>query len=152
MLPSLTSLLCGQKVMLITISPISLVIVILAVWRVTHLLWGEDGPWDLVVRLRRLAGNSVVGSALDCFYCLSLWIAAPMAWLMGHRWQERILLWLAFSAGAILLERVSAEQTESEKGHSIPMWSSAESQSRPNASPQAIWHEEPLSANPRKEA
>jgi hypothetical protein len=70
---------------------------------------------------------------------------------MGHRWQERVLLWLAFSAGAILLERVSAEQTESEKGHSIPMWNSAESQSRPNASPQAIWHEEPLSANPRKE-
>lgn len=138
--------------MLITVSPISLVTAVLAVWRVTHLFWGEDGPWDLLVRLRRLAGNTVVGSALDCFYCLSLWIAAPMAWLMGHGWQERVLLWLAFSAGAILLERISAEQTESEKGHSGPMWSPpSESQSRPNASPPAIWHEEPLSANPRKE-
>ena len=28
----------------------------LCVWRVTHLLHAEDGPWDLVVRLRRLAG------------------------------------------------------------------------------------------------
>lgn len=137
--------------MLITISPISLVIAILAVWRITHLFWGEDGPWDLVVRLRRLAGSSVIGGALDCFYCLSLWIAAPMAWFMGHQWQERVLLWLAFSAGAILLERISAKHTESEEGHSSPMWKPEESQLRPNASPPAIWHEEPLSANMRKE-
>jgi len=137
--------------MLISVSPISLVIAVLAVWRVTHLFWGEDGPWDLLVRLRRLAGNTVAGRALDCFYCLSLWIAAPMAWLMGHGWQERVLLWLAFSAGAILLERISAEQPESEKGHSGPMWSPSESQSRPSASPPAIWHEELPSANPRKE-
>jgi hypothetical protein len=137
--------------MLITVSPISLVIAILAVWRVTHLFWGEDGPWDLVVRLRRVAGNTMVGSALDCFYCLSLWIAAPMAWLIGHGWQERVLLWLAFSAGAILLERISAEQTEPENGHTGPMWSPSKSQSRPNSSPTAIWHEEAVSANPRKE-
>ena len=151
MLPSFASLLCRQNTMLITVSPMSLVIAILAVWRVTHLFWGEDGPWDLIVRLRRLAGNSVVGNALDCFYCLSLWIAAPMAWLMGHRWQERVLLWLAFSAGAIFLERISAEQTESEKAHSIPMWATSESQSRPNASPPAIWHEEPMPAHRQKE-
>ena len=137
--------------MVITVSPISLVIGILAVWRVTHLFWGEDGPWDLLVRLRRLAGNSVAGGALDCFYCLSLWIAAPMAWLMGHRWQERVLLWLAFSSGAILLERISANQTESEKEQSIPIQGPSESQSWPSVSPPVIWHEEPLPAHPQKE-
>jgi hypothetical protein len=78
---------------------------ILAVWRVTHLLNAEDGAWDLLVRLRRLAGSSFWGGLLDCFYCLSLWIALPFAFVLGEHWLERVLLWLAFSAGAILLER-----------------------------------------------
>ena len=40
----------------------------LATWRVTHLLVEEDGPADLVFRLRERAGDGWVGQALDCFY------------------------------------------------------------------------------------
>lgn len=80
---------------------------ILCVWRITHLLQAEDGPWDIVVRFRRQAGAGFFGSLLDCFYCLSLWIALPLALLIGERWLERLILWPAFSAGAILLERVT---------------------------------------------
>lgn len=76
----------------------------LAVWRLTHLLWGEDGPWDLLVRLRRLAGEGFWGGLLDCFFCCSLWVAAPFALLLGAEWRERLLLWPALSAGAILLQ------------------------------------------------
>ena len=79
----------------------------LSVWRITHLLQAEDGPWNLLVRLRRWAGAGFWGSLLDCFYCLSLWIAAPFAFFIGEEWRERFLLWMAFSAGAILLERVT---------------------------------------------
>jgi hypothetical protein len=86
-----------------------LVLGVLAVWRITHLLNAEDGPWNLVVRLRRRAGNGFWASLLDCFYCLSLWIAAPLAYFIGSRWFERLLLWLALSAGAILLERLAPE-------------------------------------------
>ena len=61
-----------------------LVLGILGVWRITHLLQAEDGPWDVIVRLRRAAGDGFWGSLLDCFYCLSLWIAARFAaWLGG---------------------------------------------------------------------
>lgn len=84
-----------------------LIVGVLAVWRVTHLLAAEDGPWQLLVRLRRRAGEGFLGELLDCFYCSSLWIAAPAAWLIGEDWQERALLWLALSGGAILLERVT---------------------------------------------
>jgi hypothetical protein len=45
---------------------------------------------------------------LDCFYCLSLWLAAPFAWWGSSQWLERGVLWLAISGGAILLERVTA--------------------------------------------
>lgn len=85
----------------------SLLLGILSVWRITHLLHAEDGPWDLVVRLRRTAGAGFWGHVLNCFYCLSVWIAAPFAIYLGEKQGERILLWPALSAGAILLERVT---------------------------------------------
>ena len=84
-----------------------LVVGVLGVWRVTHLLQAEDGPWEFVVRLRSHAGNGTWGRLLDCFYCLSLWIALPFAWLCGDGWVERLLLWPALSAGAIFVERIT---------------------------------------------
>jgi hypothetical protein len=78
----------------------------LAVWRITHLLQAEDGPWDALVKLRALAGDSFFGKLLDCFYCLSLWTALPFAWLV-EGWFHRVVFWLAASAAAILLERAT---------------------------------------------
>ena len=80
---------------------------LLTVWRITHLLHAEDGPWDIVVHLRRKAGNGFWGKLLDCFYCLSLWVAAPLAFLLGASWWERALLWPSLSAGASLLEQAT---------------------------------------------
>ena len=80
---------------------------ILAVWRITHLLNGEDGPGELLARLRRLAGSGFWGELLDCFYCLSLWVAVPFAIYLGGGWSERLLLWPALSGAAILLERAT---------------------------------------------
>ena len=82
----------------------------LAVWRITHLLAAEDGPWNIVVKLRRSAGTGFWGGLLDCFYCLSLWISAPFAFFLGADAKERICLWLAFSAGAIILDRVTTKE------------------------------------------
>ncbi len=76
----------------------------LAVWRITHLLHAEDGPWHLLPRLRNLAGHGFWASVMDCFYCLSLWVAGPVALLVPETWLERILWWPALSAAAILLE------------------------------------------------
>jgi hypothetical protein len=85
-----------------------LILAVLAVWRITHLLNAEDGPWDLIVRIRRAAGEGFFGRLLDCFYCLSVWVAAPLAWLVGTSWRECMLLWPALSGAAILLERLTA--------------------------------------------
>ncbi len=86
-----------------------LVLGVLAVWRVTHLLHAEDGPANLVVRLRERAGQGAIGAAMDCFYCLSLWVAFPVALAIGAGWGERVLLWPALSAGAIVLERAGRD-------------------------------------------
>jgi hypothetical protein len=81
---------------------------VLAVWRVTHLLHAEAGPWDIVIRLRRQAGTGLAGAILDCFYCLSLWVSAPVSVLIVDGWRRWVLVWLALSGGAIVLERVTA--------------------------------------------
>jgi hypothetical protein len=78
----------------------------LAVWRLTHLIAAEDGPFELIAWIRKKAGQGFWGTLLDCFYCLSVWIALPFAIFMGGSRWYRFLLWLALSAAAILLNRV----------------------------------------------
>jgi hypothetical protein len=85
-----------------------LILGVLVVWRITHLLQAEDGPWHLIVHLRQWLGQGFWGDLLDCFYCLSLWAALPVAVLTGQDWKHRLALWPALSAGAIILERVSS--------------------------------------------
>jgi hypothetical protein len=85
-----------------------LILGVLGVWRVTHLLHAEDGPWNVFARFRRWLGGGVFGQAFACFYCLSLWIAAPFALGLGGSWPDRALLWPALSGGAILLHRATS--------------------------------------------
>jgi hypothetical protein len=79
-------------------------IAILAIWRVTHLLTREDGPARLVLHLRRALGDGPLGHLLDCFKCLSLWVAAPFACFVTLDPLTLFVTWLAGSGAAILLE------------------------------------------------
>ena len=88
---------------------IRFVLAVLATWRVTHLLASEDGPADIIVRFRRLLGQSVLGTLMDCFNCLSLWVAALAALFVSRRPLEWLFCWLALSGGACLLERIGQE-------------------------------------------
>ena len=80
----------------------------LATWRVAHLLAEEDGPADAVVRLRARAGDSAIGQAMDCLYCISVWVAAPVAVAVAPRRRDLVVTWLALSGAACLLERATA--------------------------------------------
>jgi Protein of unknown function (DUF1360) len=84
------------------------VLAVLATWRVTHLLSNEDGPADVIFRLRRWLGDGFVGSLMDCFNCMSLWIAALLALCISPNVMTWALTWLALSGGACLLERLVA--------------------------------------------
>lgn len=85
---------------------IRFVLAVLATWRVTHLLANEDGPADVIVRFRTRLGHGLAGNLLDCFNCLSLWIAAPAALFVSRRPVVWLYSWLALSGGASLLERL----------------------------------------------
>jgi hypothetical protein len=79
----------------------------LAAWRLTHLLAEEDGPADVVVRLRARAGSGQLGALMDCFYCLSMWVAAPLSLTVVRRLRDAPVTWLALSGSACLLERLT---------------------------------------------
>jgi hypothetical protein len=80
----------------------------LATWRVTHLLAEEDGPGDVVVRLRSHVGDGSLGGAMDCFQCLSVWVAAPLSVGLTRRRRPDPVVWLALSGAACLLEQATA--------------------------------------------
>jgi hypothetical protein len=103
-----------------------LLVAALATWRVTHLLAREDGPWDIVVRLRRTLAHGFWGRLLDCFYCLSLWVAAPATAIVTTAFPDAVATWLALSGAACLLERlgeppmmISGVNTEEGESHAL---------------------------------
>lgn len=87
------------------------VLAALGTWRVTHLIAEEDGPADLVLKLRSRLGSSVLGTLMDCFQCLSLWIAIPFAFVVTRAPIAWVMAWLALSGAACLLERLGTNRT-----------------------------------------
>jgi hypothetical protein len=77
----------------------------LAIWQIAHLLARENGPWDLIARLRASLGSGVLGRLMDCFYSLSFLISLPPAIWISSNWMQFLVQWLALSAVACLLER-----------------------------------------------
>ena len=79
----------------------------LSVWRITHLLSNEDGPFDIIIKFRKLFGHGFFGALLDCFYCLSIWVSIPFAILNGGSIGEILLYWGALSGFACILEKAT---------------------------------------------
>ena len=86
------------------------VLSVFATWRIGHLLSDEDGPWDIIFRIRKQLGQGFFGSLLDCFYCLSIWIAVPFAIWMTDNWKDGIVYWLAISGGACVLYKATSKK------------------------------------------
>jgi hypothetical protein len=85
----------------------------LATWRVTHLLAEEDGPADVIVRIRAWVGGRPLGELMDCFQCLSVWVAAPFSVALARDRRFDLVAWLALSGAACLLEQA----TDRDPGH-----------------------------------
>ncbi|HEY6229029.1 MAG TPA: DUF1360 domain-containing protein [Verrucomicrobiae bacterium] len=90
-----------------------LVVAILAVWRVSHLIAREDGPFDVIIKIRASLGNGMLGRLMDCPHCLGLWIAAPFGWWVGSDAAEYAVAvaWLAIAGGASLIEHFIERNT-----------------------------------------
>lgn len=91
-------------------------ILALATWRLTSLLWTEDGPYEVFARLRqrigvyyddesKRQGKNEIAKAFNCPDCLSVWVGSAVVLVY---WLTDITVWLclplALSAGTIIIE------------------------------------------------
>jgi len=88
-----------------------LLIYALAVYRVTRLLWWENGPFDMFDWVRHKAGvwvdskfkrqhsNTFFSQLLLCPHCLGMWLAVPAltCWYAQSPILDLIATWLAIS-------------------------------------------------------
>jgi hypothetical protein len=98
---------------------VEILILILATYRIAHLLAEEAGPFDMFGWLREKAGvgfddaGNLYGSnelarGLMCLWCNSVWVGLALA--IGHYLIPDITFWLALpfalSGGAVLISEV----------------------------------------------
>ena len=132
----------------------------LAVWRIAHLLQAEDGPGMWSSTCVAELGQDSRGSSSIAFYLSECMDAAPFAVHLGETWSRRIILWLALSAGAILLERATDRKhgeapalyiEESEDEYVLRRTSGQRQLRRPGEHP-APKPEEKITARPQPES
>ncbi|WP_299104042.1 DUF1360 domain-containing protein [uncultured Tenacibaculum sp.] len=82
------------------------ILMMLAIWRITYLFSHEDGPLDVVIKIRMQLGQSFFGNLLDCFYCLSVWVAIPFAVWKANSIENFFLLWFSLSGAVCILQKL----------------------------------------------
>lgn len=80
-------------------------LVVLAAWRVSSLLAYEDGPGHILLKVRHWLGGGFWGRLMDCFDCLSVWVAAPFSLFVAGKPVDIFVAWLAISGATCLLDR-----------------------------------------------
>lgn len=94
----------------------------LATWRVSSLLVSENGPGNILAKLRYFTGvrmdelsnpvgENVVADALTCVWCTSFWVGLLFfaVWLLNPQAAYLISIPLALSTIAIVVEKVVTE-------------------------------------------
>lgn len=87
-------------------------LLVLAGWRLSHLITREDGPGRIFRRARQLAGAEREGElsslayGITCMWCVSVWAGLVLfaLWRALPRASLYVIWPLALSAAAVLLE------------------------------------------------
>lgn len=81
----------------------------LAVWRVARIIVAEDGPFDVLARLRERTGvvkqRTWIARGLMCVACISFWLGLIVAIVVFGLSIESIAYGLALSAVSVILLR-----------------------------------------------
>jgi hypothetical protein len=99
------------------LNPETLLLLVLATWRLSYMLVHEDGLFDIFDRLRRYANTTHFDGLFACIYCMSVWVSAfhlALLWLaLPPPFSTIIWLylhWLAISGGVSLAHRATAHE------------------------------------------
>ncbi len=90
----------------------------LATWRVGYFIINEDGPFDIMDRIRIFVGvkyattgqpygHNIFSKLISCFYCLSVWLSFGIWWLVaGMETTLDMVSVLAVSAVSIMIKEL----------------------------------------------
>jgi hypothetical protein len=92
-------------------SPFVFLLALLGVYRLSHMIAIEDGPFDAFAEMRGKAGQRHwIGRGLHCPLCISFWLALGMAGglvLSGLVfWGLIWLIWLGLAGGCLVIHRL----------------------------------------------
>jgi len=80
-----------------------LVLSVLAVYRISHMLTREDGPFDIFIGFRhRIGQHNWIGRGMNCVLCVSFWLSALTGFVPG--W---LLLWFGIAGAVTFIHKVS---------------------------------------------
>lgn len=96
---------------------VDLLLLSLAVWRLSSLFAREDGPYDIFIKIRLKAGVSIdefgeeystnmLSKGLLCIWCNSLWFSSIVSLFASRNVIGYIFNTLALSALAIIIDKV----------------------------------------------
>jgi hypothetical protein len=87
-------------------SPFVFLLALLGVYRLSHMIAMEEGPFDAFAELREKAGQRTwIGRGLHCPLCLSFWIALVFAVAITNP-TNIALVWLGLAGGCLVLHRL----------------------------------------------
>lgn len=95
----------GRLFLFPMIDLLTLLILILATWRLSSLLVNEEGPFGMFLKLRLLIAP--VTDLLTCIWCFSIWLGLTFTLLYWY--SPAVTFWIALpfalSAGAIAWDK-----------------------------------------------
>jgi hypothetical protein len=97
---------------------VTILLAILACYRVSELIAIDDGPYKVFSRLRQGLGRraaleqrwnkegvwSNLAELVQCPYCIGVWVAALFALLLAGDVKEFLLMWLGIAGGQSVLQ------------------------------------------------
>lgn len=84
-------------------------LVVLSVYRVSHMIALEDGFFDLFVWLRgELGQKHWIGRGMHCVLCLSFWLSLiVLIVLPNYSLLHSLLLWIGTSGAVLVVHRIA---------------------------------------------
>ena len=86
-------------------SPLWVLVVVFAAWRVTAFVCYEAGPFDLGTRLRRILASAGLARMVTCFHCTGVWVSLALTMAVFELRWVTLLLAAAVAGGVSVLER-----------------------------------------------
>lgn len=86
-----------------------LVVSVLVTWRLSCLVCYDEGPFQVMVRVRAFFYSLGWNSLIECFHCVALWISLLVGLLVMDPCVEVFFVVLAIAGGSSMVERLLSD-------------------------------------------